>query len=218
MMELDLIVTDELLSTTRAIRKRMDLERPVPRSVIAECVRLATQAPTAGNSQGWNFVVITDPDLRAKAADIYRRAGAVYLREAAETSAEPQTKRVYQSASYLADVLDQVPVLVIPCIEGRVEGESTATAASLYGSIIPAAWSFALALRARGIGTAWTTIHLVLENEMAALLGIPANFTQVAMIAVGWITGNSLRPAIRGPVENVMSWDGWTHPSTADKA
>ena len=216
MIGLDLAVTDELLSTTRAIRRRLDLERPIPREIITDCLRLATQAPTAGNSQGWHFVVVTDPELRRQAANIYRRAGAAYLRDQAENSTEPQTKRVYQSASYLADVLDRVPVHVIPCFQGRVDGESTAMVASLYGSVIPAAWSFALALRARGIGSAWTTIHLVLEREMGQLLGIPDTFTQVALLPLGWITGETLSPAARPPVNDVVSWNGWIRPTSLE--
>lgn len=207
---IDTATTDELLTTTRAVRKRLDLERPVPRELIAECIDVAQQAPTGGNRQGWGFVVITDETKRARLAELYRRVGADYLRKLRDEADHPQTARVYDSAVYLSDVLDRVPVHVIPVIQGRADGQSTVGAASLYGSIIPAAWSFMLAARARGLGSAWTTLHLVHEQEAAELLGIPADYTQVALIPVAFYTGDVFRRAERPPSETITHWDGWT--------
>jgi len=207
---IDTVAADELLTTTRAVRKRLDLERPVPRELIVECIDSAQQAPTGGNRQGWGFVVVTDDAKRAALAELYRRVGADYLRKLRSEAGDPQTARVYDSAVYLCDVLDQVPVHVIPVIQGRADGTSTVGAASLYGSIIPAAWSFMLAARARGLGSAWTTLHLVHEKEAAELLGLPEDYIQVALIPVAFYTGANFRRADRPPPESITHWDGWT--------
>ena len=157
---MDISTVDELLSTTRAVRRRLDLTRPVEREVIVECLRLAIQAPTASNDQNWRWMVVTDPDKRSAIADIYRGCGEEYLAHAARTTPDPQTRKVYESAHALSKTLAQVPVHVIPCIESRFDGNQLVVAASAWASIIPAAWSFMLALRARGLGSVWTTLHL----------------------------------------------------------
>ncbi len=200
---------DEVLSTTRAIRKRLDLDRPVDREVVLECLRLAVQAPTGSNAQTWRWLVVTDPGLRRQLADLYNEGGLDYLTKAAEDAMDPQTKRVYESALHLTEILAQVPVLVIPCIERRMDGQPTVAVASAYGSILPAAWSFLLALRSRGLGSVWTTLHLWKEKEAAELLGIPDTITQVAMFPVAHITGDTLGPAERPPVEGITYWDRW---------
>ncbi|MGI8491239.1 MAG: nitroreductase family protein [Acidimicrobiales bacterium] len=206
---LDSATVDHLLSTTRAVRKRLDLERPVEKEVILECLRLAVQAPTASNSQTWRWMVVTEPAKRARIAELYREGGAAYLRQAAGTVAEGQTRRVYESAMHLTEILDRVPVHVIPCVEGRFDNTPNVMAASMYGSIMPAAWSFLLALRSRGLGSSWTTLHLMKEKEVAELLGIPDNVTQVALFPVAYTTGGDFKPASRPPVENITSWDTW---------
>ena len=203
------LTVDELLTTTRAVRRRLDLDREVPRELILECVAIAQQAPTGGNSQGWGFVVVTDADKRARLAELYRRTSDSYLRAAGERANDEQTRRVYESAVYLADELHRVPVHVIPVIQGRVDGQPNALAAGLYGSIIPAAWSFMLAARARGLGTAWTSLHLPHEREAADLLGIPGDYTQVALIPTAYYTGTSFKPAERPPAASITHWDTW---------
>ena len=205
----DLSVVDELLSTTRSVRKRLDLDRPVERSVILECLELAVQAPTASNTQDWRWVVVTDPELRTGLAELYRSIGLAYLSMAAEQHPEGQTHRVYESAVYLAEVLERVPVHVIPCIAQRVDLSSNLAAASAYASIIPAAWSFQLALRSRGLGSVWTTLHLGREREAAELLGIPEDVTQVSLIPVAYTLGTDFKRAARPPVSEVVSWDRW---------
>jgi nitroreductase len=205
----DLAETDRLLSTTRAVRRRLDLTRPVDRQVVLECLQLATQAPTASNGQTWRWVVVTDPALRAEIARIYAEVGAEHLHRAAASEPDPQTRRVYESAAALTEVLHRVPVHVIPCMEGRVDGAANGVAASAYGSILPAVWSFQLALRARGLGSAWTTLHLFREREVAELLGIPDTVTQVALLPVAHTVGTDFRPAARPPVEDVTWWDRW---------
>jgi nitroreductase len=200
---------DEVLTTTRAIRRRLDLDRPVEREVVLECLQLAVHAPTASNAQDWRWVVVADPELRGEIAEIYRSCGADYLAQAAAAATDPETRRVYEGALYLADNLARVPVFVIPCIARRFDGAPNGVAASAYGSIMPAAWSFLLALRSRGLGSVWTTLHLFREADVARLLGIPDDVTQVALFPVAYVTGDTLRPAQRPPVEDIVHWDGW---------
>ena len=207
---MDTAVTDLLLSTTRAVRKRLDLDRPVERQVILDCLRLAVQAPSGSNSQGWRWLVVTDPDKKAALARMYDEAGGEYLR--GNATASGTAGRVYSSAAYLVDVLHRVPALVIPCIEGRVDGADNARAAGFYGSILPAVWSFQLALRSRGLGSAWTSLHLGREKEAAALLGIPDNVSQVALLPVAYTVGTDFKPAERRPVDEITYWDTWGAP------
>ena len=209
MKEFDTSVTDHLLTTTRSVRKRLDLERPVEQSVILECLRIAVQAPTGSNAQGWRWIVVTDPAKRAELARLYNEGGAGYLKAAASNDMDDQSRRVYASALHLTEILGRVPVHVIPCVQGRADNAPNVLSASLYGSIIPAAWNFMLALRSRGLGAAWTTLHLFKEKEAAELLGIPSDVTQVALIPVAYTTGGEFKPAKRPPVEGVTYWNVW---------
>jgi nitroreductase len=206
---MDLATVDELLTTTRSVRKRLDLDRPVGRDVILECIRLAMQAPTASNAQDWRWLVITDADKRAAIAEIYRSIGAEYLAHVTDNTSDPQTQRVYASALSLTDTLGKVPVHVIPCLASRIDNSNLLTAASAWASIIPAGWSFLLALRSRGLGSVWTTMHLAKEQEVAALLGIPSTVTQAALFPVAYTIGTDFRPATRPPAETVTFWDSW---------
>ena len=213
---MDLATVDHLLTTTRTVRRRLDLSRPVPPKVITDCLEIALQAPTAGNSQRWNFLVITEPSKRAAIADVYRRARAWYhthppafLPTTLSDEEQRAKDRMRRSGDHLADHLHEVPVLVLPCIEGRVEHASVFDQATLYGSVLPAAWSLMLALRARGLGTAWTSDHLIFESEVRALLGIPAHVTQAALLAVAYFTGDDFRPAARRPGREVTHWETW---------
>jgi nitroreductase len=205
----DISSVDELLTTTRAVRKRLDLTRPVGRDVILDCVRLAMQAPTASNEQDWRWLVVTDADKRAAIAEIYHSIGAEYLAQAAATASDPQTQRVYQSALGLTETLAKVPVHVIPCLDTRFDGSNLLAAASAWASIIPAGWSFLLALRSRGLGSVWTTMHLAKEREVGELLGIPATVTQAALFPVAYTIGNDFRPASRPPAETITFWNTW---------
>jgi nitroreductase len=209
--------TDRLLSTTRSVRKRLDLERPVERDIILDCIRLAQQAPTGSNSQGWRWIVVTDAAKREAIADAYNAVGKAYLSMAATSAddGDPQTKRVYESALLLTDILAKVPVHVIPCVEGPVNLSSNGTAASAYGSIMPAAWSFLLALRSRGLGSVWTTLHLFKEADVASLLGIPDNMTQVALFPVAYTVGTDFKPAKRPPAEDITYFDTWGAGATS---
>ena len=200
--------TDELLSTTRSVRKRFDFDRPVDRQVILDCVTLAQQAPSGGNTQSYRFVVVTDPKLRDKLADLYRSGGADYLAEARDRARDDQTHRVLASSLYLADNLQRVPVHVIPCIYGRPSSNFGMTM-GLLASVMPATWSFMLALRSRGLGSCWTTFHLAHAAETAELLGIPSDVSQVGLIPVGYYTGTTFRPVARRPPDEITYWNGW---------
>jgi nitroreductase len=167
------------------------------------------QAPTASNHQDWRWLVVTDPAKRAALAEIYAASGRDYLAGAVERATDPQTRRVYQSALALTETLHRVPVHVVPCIERRVEGAPLISVASAFASIVPAAWSFQLALRVRGLGSVWTTLHLAREAEAAELLGIPGTVTQVGLLPVAYTIGTGFRPAVRRPVEQVTYWDTW---------
>jgi nitroreductase len=210
----DVGLVDDLLSTTRAVRRRLDLDRPVPLDLIRDCLELAMQAPTGGNRQGWRWVVVTDGQKKERLADLYRREAhrLTENRDAAQAAGHRQTARVYESAVHLADVLERVPALVIPCVEGRIETVDPVRMSSLYGAIYPAVWSFMLALRARGLGTALTTLHLFSEAEAAELLAIPPEITQVCLVPVAYATGDSFRPARRPPLNTVTFADEWGAP------
>ena len=213
---LDLATVDHLLCSTRSVRKRLDFKRPVPPELISKCIEIALQAPTGSNAQGWHFLVVTDPALRRGLADMYRKAFQLYLNtpgirptyEETDPRAQ-QMPRVVDSASYLAEHLHEAPVHVIPCIEGRVEQAGVLAQASVYGSILPAAWSFMLAARARGLGSAWTTLHLMYEQDAAALLGIPDTITQAALLPVAYFTGSDFKPARRLPSNRHVHWERW---------
>jgi nitroreductase len=216
------LTPDQVLATTRSVRKRLDLTRPVEPEVIRECLELALQAPTGGNRQGWQWIVVTDAAKRQALGDIYRKGWAHYLslpinqpealvRLAASAPERAQAlERIRDSSSYLAEHMHEAPVLVIPCVTGRPEAASLPDQAGLWGSILPAAWSFMLAARARGLGSAWTTVHLYFEREAAQALGIPyERVTQAALIPVAYTHGTEFSLAKREPLERVLHWDHW---------
>jgi nitroreductase len=218
-MTIDRVATDKLLTTTRSVRKRLDLTREVEPQVIQDCIDIAMQAPTGTNAQNWAFVVITDPAKKKFIADAYRNGGEMMAGSGYPPPLEPGDPRehvmpkVMESAGYLGEILEQVPVFVIACVRGRVESVPMVIAqASTYGSILPAAWSFMLALRSRGLGTAWTTIHLFQEKPISELLGIPDDWTQTVLFPVAHYTGDDFKPAHRLPSDTMTHWDSWgTH-------
>jgi nitroreductase len=204
----DIGETDRLLSTTRSVRKRLDLDRPVPPEVIRDCLRVAVQAPTAINSQSWRWLVVTDSEKRAEIARLYNETARAHLESAVQNASDMKERRVYESSLHLCDVLGRVPVLVIPCIEGRLDQKPNP--AAFFGSVLPAAWSFMLALRSRGLGSAWTTGHLYKEKEVAEVLGIPFDeVTQVALLPVAYTIGTDFKPGTRLAVEGITYWDTW---------
>ena len=209
---------DDVLTTTRAVRKRLDFDTPVDRSVIEECLEIATQAPTGSNSQGWQWVFVTDPDKKQALADIYKENFAGYRERAQSNLYEPgdlryeQRDRVTSSAEYLVENFHRVPVMMIPCITGRLDNLPSFATASTWGSLLPAVWSFMLAARERGLGTAWTTIHMLNggEQKAAELLGIPYDkYSQAGLFPVAYTIGTDFKPAKRLPLDPIVHWDTW---------
>ena len=226
--DIDLVSVDHVLMTTRAVRKRLDLARPVGREVIERCIEIAIQAPTALYGETWHFIVITDATQRAAVAEIYRRAGEgfrsgafpfnPYLSGLRATSPDDKRftaqQRMFSSGLELMKHLQDVPVLILACAEGRVENQGPGAQASLYGSIFPAVWSLLLAFRARGIGSVMTTLHIGhFERDMARVLELPARVTQAALLAAGYFTGSDFKPAKRAPVRGCIHWDRWPQGS-----
>jgi nitroreductase len=209
----DLTQTDRLLTTTRSVRKRLDLTRDVPRETLLEALSIALQAPSGGNTQPWRWLVVDDADTKEQIAELYRKSHDPYQdanRAALKQAGRTDMDTIIDSSSYLSDHMHEVPVLVIPCLLARLpEGASVFDTAGFYGSILPAAWSFMLALRSRGIGAAWTTLHLAYEREVGEILGIPETVTQTALIPVAYYTGTDFKPARRKPIEEVTYFNGW---------
>ena len=212
-MDFDLASVDYILETTRSVRKRLDLTRPVPRAVVERCLEISIQAPTGSNQQGWKWLIVTNAEAKALIGEYYKRSWYEYARVATRSTpgAEPsaQMKRVISSARYLADHMHEVPMMIFPCVRGRARDASPGANAGLYGSIIPAAWSLMLALRARGIGAAWTTLHLSYEAECNEILGIPDDYTTAALLPAGYFTGETFRKAERVPAAQLTFWERW---------
>jgi nitroreductase len=209
---------DQLLTTTRSVRKRLDLERPVEREVIEECLEVAIQAPTGSNNQGWHWIFVEDPAKKQALADMYNESFRPYAARGGPAAVQykegdtrgERAEAVRDSATYLADHFHEVPVLMIPCHWGRIDGAPSGSQAGYWGSLLPAVWSFMLALRARGLGSAWTTLHLPKEREAAELLGIP--FDQVAqggLFPIAYTKGTDFQKAKRQPIADIIHWDTW---------
>jgi len=216
-MKLGLSV-DEVLSTTRAVRKRMDFDKPVEREVLLECMDAAVQSPTGSNSQAWQWLIVTDPEKRAALAGLYKQGWEIYANmegnaatayKGDDAEREAQQARVTSSAEYLAENFEKVPAMLIPCIPKLPDGAPSMAQASVYGSILPGVWSFMLAARERGLGTAWTTIHMMFEDQAAEILGIPDDMQQCALVTIGYSKGTDFKPAKRPPLDTVVHWDTW---------
>jgi nitroreductase len=206
---------DDLLTTTRSVRKRLDLEKPVPREVLIECLDLALQAPTGSNAQNWQWVFVDDPGKKKAIADIYRHNATSYL-DAPKPEfgdvRDEQRPLVTSSAKYLNDHLHEVPVMLIPCLKGRPDGVPAGQSAGFWGSLLPAVWSFMLALRSKGLGSAWTTLHLAGDGEKQAaeILGIPFDkYSQGGLFPIAYTKGTDFRRAKRLPAEQFAHWNTW---------
>jgi nitroreductase len=207
---------DELLTTTRSVRKRLDLGRPVPLELVRESLEVALQAPTGSNQQGWHWMVITDAGLRKQIGDYYAESFGAYRNsdtrqaQVAALGEERQAvqARVQSSAEWLAEKMGEVPVHVIGCITAAEELPAS-NQAGLWGSLLPAAWSYQIAARARGLGSAWTTLHLKYEKEISALLGIPPHVRQGVLLPTAYFTGETFKPAKREPLDSVLHVDSW---------
>ena len=208
---------DEVLTTTRSVRKRLDFDKPVERSVVEECLEIALQAPTGSNTQGWHWIVVEDPSKKQALADIYKANFQLYANAPRQAYAEgdlraEQAGRVTDSAMYLADNFHRAPLLLIPAITGRFDNLPAFAGASIWGSLLPAVWSFMLAARERGLGSAWTTIHLMNDGERKAaeILGVPYDqITQAGLFPIAYTIGTDFKVAKRMPLEPVLHWDQW---------
>jgi nitroreductase len=217
-MDLDLSPR-ELLTTTRTVRKRLDLTKAVARDDVEECVRIGWQAPNGSNQQMYNWVLVDDPATRVEMARIYREGMDFHIAMSAqareEGTAQPYAVDDRQgligaSVFYLREHLHEVPVLLVPTIDGRMESQSIFDQAGRWGSVLPAVWNFMLALRSKGMGSAWTTIHLHKEQEMAQLLGIPYDdVTQAGLFPVAYTIGTDFRAASRAHSEKTIHWNSW---------
>jgi nitroreductase len=213
-MKLDLTF-DEILTTTRAVRKRLDVTRPVPRAILEECLEIALQAPNGSNRNDWRWIIVDDPALVARLADEYKAAmGLLHSGQAPSTrylsGDTPREDKLLESAFALVEKLDRMPAILIPLMPGRVEGASVVVQASMWGSIVQAVWSFMLALRSRGLGSIWATVTSRREKEIAEILGIPfAEYTQVGFFPVAFTVGTDFKQAWRKPVAEVLSYNGF---------
>ena len=206
---------DELLTTTRTVRKRLDLTREVPMSLVRESIEVALQAPSGSNAQRWHWVVVTDAAERADIGRLYQQVAERYFASGGSAAGQYQDdperakvqQRVGDSAAWLAEHIAEVPVLVIPCIEAGTLTD--ANQAGLWGSLLPAAWSYCLAARARGLGTAWTSFTLAREPQLAEILGLPETVRHGVLIPTAYYTGETFKPAKRQPLDDVLHLDTW---------
>jgi nitroreductase len=213
-MDLDLATVDRLLTTTRAVRKRLDLDRPVPDQAIEDALRLAVQAPSAADEQNWRWVVVTDPEVRRAIAAVHRAGSEPYLRAALDGLEPGGERRRLESALHLVEHLHEVPVLVLayvltPELPGL--GDRPLPPGLLYGSIWPAAWSFQLALRARGLGT--TPVYVTDQEAVGEIVGAPAHAELTTMLPVAYYTGDTFKPAARRPLDQVVHRNVWPAPA-----
>jgi nitroreductase len=210
---------DELLTTTRSVRRRLDLTKPVPLGLIRECLEIAVQAPTSANLQNWSFIVVTDVEQRRAIADVYRRTWksittspfAVADRFRDDPVRNREQHKVSNSAAYLADHIGEVPVLMIPCVE-VIDGDGTLTAENSnqsWSSIMPATWNYMLAARSRGLGTTWTGVTIMADEEMRAILGLPDNVYHATTVPTAYYTGANFRRGKRIPLDEVVRFNRW---------
>ena len=213
MTPFDTDTTDRLLATTRSVRRRLEFDRPVDPDILRECVRLAAYAPNASNAQDWRWVIVTDPERRAAIADHYLAGIVPPMQENLDrrrADGDSAGVRHSEAVLYLAERFHEVPALVIPCIRGRLDADlDFAWTASLFGSILPAVWSFQLALHSRGLASTFTTAHLLAADEVANLLAIPDDYLQMCLIPVAYLLGDDLKPPARKDPEEIIAWNSW---------
>ncbi len=213
MTPFDTDTTDRLLSTTRSVRRRLDFDRLVDPEVLQDCVRLAAYAPNASNAQDWRWLIVTDPEPRAAIAQLYREGIVPPMQDLLNrrrADGDAAGVRHSEAVLYLAERFHEVPALVIPCIRGRLDPElDLAWTASLFGSILPAVWSFQLALHSRGLASTFTTAHLLAAEEVAEMLGIPDGYLQTCLIPVAYLRGDDLKPPARNNPNEIIAWNTW---------
>jgi nitroreductase len=210
MTEIDIAAADHLLMTTKQVRKRMDFSRPVPRQLLLDCIEVASRAPMGGNLERNRWMVIDDKEVMAKIAPFYQSIGRAYLAANQVGELADRQAKVIDSAMYLVDHIAEAPAWVIAMRLDRLPaGASNGAVSGYQGSVIPGVWSFQLAARARGLGSAWTTFHLEHEREVAEILGIPESVTQVALLPVGYYTGDDFSPTPRRAAKEITFFNHW---------
>jgi nitroreductase len=226
-VEFDLTNTDRLLTTTKQVRKRLDLSRPVPIELVLECIQVASAAPIGANRESNRWLIIDEAEIKAELAKLYRRRMDPYLSALPVAPPGSRQAKVNESTKYLIDHMAEVPLIVIPLRLSRVsEKADVRERSSFYGSVIPAVWSFQLAARSRGLGSAFTTGHLAFETEAAELLGLPAPrpqptainqaeaapsdlVTQICLLPVAFYKGGGFVSAPRLPAHEVTFLNHW---------
>ena len=213
MTDFDLNEINRLLTTTKQVRKRLNLEQSVPNELLLECIEIAGHAPVGGNLERNRWIIVTDSELKNEIAKAYRSVGLPYLQANQGARADSRTAKVIESAIYLIENMHKVPAMVIPLRLDRppVREDEAGSVAGYFGSVLPSVWSFQLAARARGLGSAWTTFHLAHEEIIAKLLGIPNSVTQCALLPVAFYTGDSFSPAPRKKAAEVTYLNQWKH-------
>ncbi len=210
-MELNVEMCDLLLTSTRSVRKRLNMNKAVPKKLVEECLNIAVQAPSATNTQKWRFFVFSKAEKKNVISRYYKKSFSIYLSDAKKNrnvnTKSTNNAKIIESAKFLADNMEKVPLFLLFCVEGAIDKASLGQQASGYGSILPAAWSFMLAARSRGLGCCWTTLHLRYADQVAAELSIPKGLTQVALLPVAFYSGSSFKKAKRQPLETVVTWD-----------
>ncbi len=222
--ELPIVDFETVLTTTRAVRRRLDFDRPVEEEVVLDCLRLALQAPTGGNAQDWRFVLIGDPAVKRRVAEVYRdcfeeyvarplaAAGYAAPEVQGRLDTSPAAERMLEGARRLADTIGRAPWLLLACAtrpDPSTNPTASGTVSAVYGSIYPAVWSFCLALRSRGLGSIITTLHLNEAARVAEILGIPEDATQCCLLPIAYTVGLDFKPAPRRPLEDVLFRDHW---------
>ena len=234
----DLDEVDRLLTTTRSVRRRLDIDRPVPPEVVQKALELAIQAPTSQNHQSWRWVVVTEEKVRLQIAELFRKAWFFNQTRISGRSGRRRhtadIQRLEESVASLVNTIAKVPVLVVPCVMGkppdigkidtdwrrraaRFEREDVRSharlgemlASNFYGSIYPAVWSFQLALRSRGLGSTITCMNLMFPRPFAELLQIPDVVTPICVLPVAYTVGTDFKPAQRIPATERTFWNRW---------
>jgi nitroreductase len=203
----------DVVETTRSVRRRLDFDRPIEPELIERCIDAAVQAPTGMNREAWRFLVLTEAEPKARVAELYR-SGFDGLANRFRDQLPPDLsdqKLPNERPTYvgLAENLHRMPALILVCSEGRPDPDNAAMQVAFYGSVLPAAWSLMLALRASGLGATWTTLLVTEEERVAKALGIPADVTQTILLPVAYTKGAVLKPAKRKPAREVTYWNRW---------
>lgn len=207
-------IVDHALMTTRGVRQRLDFDRDVDDQIILDCIDVAEQAPTGGNNGSRRWMIIRDQDTKDRMAELYLSAGVDWVIETAKRleGSGHQNERLMTGARHLGENIARTPALVMPTILGRHDGSGRP---GLFDSVIQSAWSFMVALRARGLGTVWTTMYLNEAPAVAELLDLPEHVTQICLFPVAYTIGTDFKPTSRRyPAREIAYFDRYGRTRT----